>query len=390
MVFDRAEYRQRLARCRKAMAERGIEVLIESDPANMNYLTGYDGWSFYYVQAIVVTQDDEEPLWIGRGVDIAGARLTTSLPEENIIPWPDPLVDNAKNHPMEYVAQKLTERGLGGKTIGFDRDCYEFTPRCADVLRAALPNARFAEAPRLVNWLRLLKSDAEIKVMSEAARITESIMQTFFDAVQPGVRECDAIGEIYKAQAAGTSSFGGEFCCVAPLMPTGEGTATPHMTWSDRTFRKGEATYLETAGVRHRYHIPMVRAVHLGKAPQKLIDTSKAVNEGIEAALAVVRPGNTCEAVEVAWRKAIARYSIEKESRIGYSIGIGYPPDWGEHTVSLRPRHTSVLQENMALHMVCGIWDQDWGGVSFSEPFHVTAKGAELFCKVPRELHIKQ
>jgi Xaa-Pro aminopeptidase len=176
---------------------------------------------------------------------------------------------------------------------------------------------------------------------------------------------------------------------VAPLMPTGEGTATPHMTWSDKPFQKGEATYLETAGVRHRYHVPMVRAVHLGKAPQKLIDTSKAVNEGIEAALTVARAGNTCESVEAAWRKAIARWSIEKESRIGYSIGIGYPPDWGEHTVSLRPRHMTVLQENMALHMVCGIWDQDWGGVSFSEPFHITSKGAQLFAQVPRELHVK-
>jgi len=390
MVFDRDEYRERLSRCRKAMAERGIEVLIESDPANMNYLTGYDGWSFYYAQAVIVTLEDEDPLWIGRGVDIAGVRLTTFLTEENIVPWPDHLVDNAVNHPMEFFAEQLSARGLGRKAIGFDPDSYQFTPRCLDVLQAALPNARFVVAPRLVNWLRVLKSEAEIKVMVEAARITESIMRAFFEVVRPGLRECDAIGEIYKAQAAGTKAFGGEYCCVAPLMPTGEGTATPHMTWSDRKFQTGEATYLETAGVRHRYHVPMVRAVHLGAPPQQLVDTSKAVNEGIEAALAAARPGNSCEEVEAAWRKAISRYSIEKESRIGYSIGVGYPPDWGEHTVSLRPRDKSVLQENMALHMVCGIWDQDWGGVSFSEPFHVSSNGAVLFAKVPRELHVKQ
>ena len=147
---------------------------------------------------------------------------------------------------------------------------------------------------------------------------------------------------------------------------------------------------LEAAGVRHRYHTPMVRALHLGPAPKEFVETSKAVSEGIEDALAAARPGNTAEDVEAAWRKSIARYSIEKSSRIGYSIGVGYPPDWGEHTVSLRPRHRTVLQENMALHMVCGIWDQDWGGVSFSEPFHITGKGAELFAQVPRELHVKQ
>ena len=72
MVFDRDEYRARLAKCRKAMAARGIDVLIEADPANINYLVGYDGWSFYYAQAIIVTLEDEDPLWIGRGVDVAG------------------------------------------------------------------------------------------------------------------------------------------------------------------------------------------------------------------------------------------------------------------------------------------------------------------------------
>ena len=48
----------------------------------------------------------------------------------------------------------------------------------------------------------------------------------------------------------------------------------------------------------------------------------------------------TCEAVEAAWRGYIARFGLEKASRIGYSVGLGYPPDWGEHTMSLRPgRH---------------------------------------------------
>ena len=45
MAFGEDEYRGRLAKVRAAMAEAGIDVLVECDPANMNYLTGYDGWS---------------------------------------------------------------------------------------------------------------------------------------------------------------------------------------------------------------------------------------------------------------------------------------------------------------------------------------------------------
>ena len=389
MNFERHEYESRLSRCREIMAERGIEVLVESDPSNMNYLTGYDGWSFQYAQAIVVTLEDTEPFWIGRGVDVAGARLTTFLPEQNIIEWPDHLVDNADSHPMAFVGEQLVAHGLGKKTIGIERDNYFFTPRCRDALQATMPDARFIDARRLVGWLRLVKSDAEIKVMAEAARITERIMTTFFDVVRPGIREAEAIAEIYRAQATGTPEYCGGYCCVAPLMPTGEGTSTPHMTWSDRKFVTGEATYLETAGVRYRYHVPMVRAVHLGPAPKQILDTSKAVIEGIETALAQARVGATCEHVEAAWRNAISRYSITKESRIGYSIGLGYPPDWGEHTASLRPGDRTVLQKNMTFHMVCGIWNQDWGGVSISEPFYISDKGAVCFADVPRELQVK-
>jgi Xaa-Pro aminopeptidase len=388
MVFEREEYLARLARCRTAMAERGIEVLVDSDPANMNYLTGYDGWSFYVPQAVVVTLEDEEPLWIGRGVDIGGARLTTFLNHENLIEWPDHLVDNTKEHPMDFVGAVLADRGHGGKVIGIERDCYYFTPRCRDALAGALPNARFKDTGRLVNWVRLVKSDAEIRVMSEAACITERIVGAFFAAVEPGVRECDVIAEVYRAQASGTPQFGGEWCCVAPMMPTGEGTSCAHLTWSDRKFSGGDTAFLEIAGVRHRYHVPMVRTLQLGRPPARVLDTSKVVVEGVEAALAAARPGVACEEVEAAWRAVITRHGVTKKSRIGYSIGIGFPPDWGEHTASLRDGDRTVLQPNMTFHMVCGIWNREWG-LNISEPFYVTAQGSRQFAQVPRELHVK-
>ena len=266
MVFEKTEYTARLAKCRDVMASRGIDVLVESDPANMNYLTGYDGWSFYVPQAAVVTLDDDEPLWIGRGVDVGGARLTTYLSDDSIIEWPDHLVDNPVEHPMDFIGSTLAERGHGRKVIGIDRDCYYFTPRCRDALQAALPDASLVDAQRLVGWVRLVKSDAEIAVMSQAARVTEAIMAAYFEAVEPGVRECDVIAKVYGAQAGGTEQYGGDYCCVAPMMPTGTGTSAAHLTWSDRPFVTGEAAFLETAGVRHRYHIPMVRTLHLGAA----------------------------------------------------------------------------------------------------------------------------
>ena len=63
--FDDAEFARRLAAVKQRMSDRGIDLLLIADPANMNYLTGYDGWSFYVHQIVAVALEAEQPMWIG-------------------------------------------------------------------------------------------------------------------------------------------------------------------------------------------------------------------------------------------------------------------------------------------------------------------------------------
>src|SRR5690242_6492741 len=70
--FEMAEFARRLAVTKERMAAAGLDVLIVCDPANMNYLTGYDGWSFYVHQAVLVSLDLDGPIWFGRGQDVNG------------------------------------------------------------------------------------------------------------------------------------------------------------------------------------------------------------------------------------------------------------------------------------------------------------------------------
>ncbi|MDY7029824.1 MAG: aminopeptidase P family N-terminal domain-containing protein, partial [Spirochaetota bacterium] len=62
-VFTQEEYQRRVKRTQESMQEKGIDLLIVSQPANMNYLTGYDGWSFYVHQCVLVSLNQEEPMW---------------------------------------------------------------------------------------------------------------------------------------------------------------------------------------------------------------------------------------------------------------------------------------------------------------------------------------
>ncbi|MEW9667448.1 M24 family metallopeptidase [Ammoniphilus sp. 3BR4] len=387
-LFEVSEYKRRMDQVKKKMADQGIDVLLVTDPANMNYLSGYDGWSFYVHQLLMVQMDEEQPTWVGRGMDASAAVVTAWIDSDHIVAYPDDYVHNTVKHPMDYVAQLLISRGQGNKTIAVEMDAYYFTAQCFESLKQGLPNAQFKNGTNLVNWVRIVKSEQEIVYMKRAAKIVENAMRIGIDSIQEGIRECDVVAKIYHAQISGTESFGGDYPAIVPLLPSGEKTSTPHLTWTDQKYRKGDPVILELAGCHQRYHSPLARTVVIGEPDQKIKDLAKVVIEGINEALQAVKPGLTCEEVELAWRRSIEKSGFKKDSRIGYSTGVNYPPDWGEHTASIRPGDQTILQPNMTFHMIPGIWLDNYG-VEISETFRVTETGCETLANFPRELFVK-
>ena len=109
--FSLEEYATRLSKTRHAMQAQDIDLLIVSDPSNMAWLTGYDGWSFYVHQAVIVPLEGE-PVWFGRIQDGNGAKRTVYMHHDNIIPYPDDYVQATDRHPMDYLVQQLEARGL--------------------------------------------------------------------------------------------------------------------------------------------------------------------------------------------------------------------------------------------------------------------------------------
>ena len=85
------EYAGRLQRVRAVLAERDLGALVVSDPANLFYLTGYDAWSFYTPQCLVIPADGEPHLF-ARAMDAAGASYTCNLRADHIHGYPEDLV----------------------------------------------------------------------------------------------------------------------------------------------------------------------------------------------------------------------------------------------------------------------------------------------------------
>ncbi|MFC7060921.1 M24 family metallopeptidase [Halobacillus seohaensis] len=389
LPFDILEYQKRLDDTKELMAKKGIEVLLITDPANMNYLSGYDAWSFYVHQMLVIVIDEPQPLWIGRYQDANGAKATTWIYEENVIAYPDYYVHSEIRHPMDFMAAILSQVGQGTRRIGVEMDHYYFTGMAMERLKKGLPNAKFQDASLLVNRVRMVKSDQEIEYMKRAGVIADLAMTKGIDSINAGRRECDTAAEIYYHLIKGTPDYGGEYPAIVPLLPTGDHTAIPHLTWSDRPFVEGSPVIVELAGCYKRYHVPLARTVSIGEPSNKLEVLAPVVLEGIQNVLQTAKPGVTCSELEAVWSKSIKQYGFEKEARLGYSVGLNYPPDWGEHTASIRKGDQTVLQPNMTFHLIPGLWF-DHDGIEISETFRVTDTGCEQFTTYPRELIVKQ
>ena len=385
-AFPKAEYETRLAKVRTEMALRGLDALVIGDPNSHNWLTGYDAWSFYTPQ-IVLVQHDADPIWMGRKMDGGAARFTTYMTDDQVRPYPEDCVQREGIHPMDIMGASMAELGLDGHVIGYESDTYFFTPKAFTRLQAALPSARWQDADLLVNWCRAIKSDAEVGVMRQAARLVEGAMTVAYETIAPGVRQCDLMAAVVAKQVGGNEDFGGDLTALSPLILAGEAATTAHPMWTDEKFEVGQTVALEFGGTRKRYNAGLARTVQLGAGPQRLFDTANAVIEGLEAVLEAMKPGAIAHDVHRAWQDVLDQYGLTKESRIGYGIGVGYGPDWGEHTVSLRPGETTVLQENMTIHVMLGMWLDDWG-MEMSETTLVTASGVECLTTYPRDIHV--
>lgn len=387
LPFSKEEYATRLANVRQQMQAKGLELLIISDVANQHYLTAYDGWSFYAPQVVVVPMEGD-PIWIGRSIDVAGGRLTVWMSPEHVVGYPETYIQMPDCHPIDWIAGYLKQKGWGRARIGVELDAYYYTAKTHARLTAGLPDAHFADASLLVSWIRAIKSPAELRYMRNGAKLAQAAVECAYEVIAPGVRECDAVAKIQAVQVAGSPDFAGDFPGIPPIILAGEKAAAPHIMWSDRRYQPGETVAVELAGACHHYTACLARTIQLGDKPQQVADVEKALLEGMDAVLAAARPGALGHDVSAAWQAVIGRYGITKESRIGYSVGLGFSPDWGEHTISFRKGDQTVLTPGNVVHTMIGMWMEGWG-IELSETIIITESGCETLSTLPRQIYVK-
>jgi Xaa-Pro aminopeptidase len=387
-IFEQREFDSRLAQIRAVMASRGLDLLMVTDPCNIYYLCGYDGWSFYTPQVLLVPAVGA-PAWVGRRMDVRGVGLTSCLSADDIIGYPEHLIQNEAETPYGFITQTIASRGWKPRRVGIEKQAYYFSVASFEILTATLPAAELVDASYLVNWVRFIKSPQEIAVMRQAARLLEAAMEAAISAIRPGVRECDVVARICAAQIGGVPEAGGVYCSTPALVMSGARADTPHLPWTDQPLAAQTTVNLELMGNRLRYQVPMGRTVVVGQPSATMLRLEAVALEVIDHMLRFIEPGMTCGQVSDETQRILRRHGIAKESRSGYSIGIAFPPTGGELTASLRAGDMTVLRPGATIHFLPAIW-ADGGSIVISEPLLVTGSGVECLCNVPRKLFHSQ
>lgn len=387
-AFERSEYDRRIAKTRAAMTAAGLDAIFVTDPSNQAWLTGYDGWSFYVHQGVILTLEGE-PIWWGRHMDMMGGRRTCWMQHDNIIGYGDHYIQSTEIHPMQDLAKRLTALGLKTARIGVEMENYYYSAKAHAVLTAEMSGATFIDATALVNWQRLIKSEAEIGFIRKAARISEKVMNVALDRADVGVRKNDLVADIMHAGITGVDDDWGDYPAIVPLTPSGLDATAAHLTWDGAPMRSGEATFFELSGCYRRYHAPLCRTIFLGKPSDEMLRVEAAQIEGIAAGLLAAHAGNrTCD-IANAFMDVMAKHGIERSGRMGYPIGLSYPPDWGERTASIRSEDETVLQPGMTFHFMPALWMDTWG-LETTETILIQNDGpAQPLCDIDRKLFVK-
>lgn len=380
-TFPASEYATRLDRVRKSMRDLHVDLLLVTSPENINYLSGYQTTGYYYLQVLGVPLE-AEPFAVTRKLEQSNVLARTWLDEDRAVAYED------TDHPMSVLSETINTLRVPHSNIGYERHCY-FLRATEQTDMFALLGPQFTNCSGLVERLRLIKTGAELELMGRAARVTASGMDAAIKTTTAGVSENSVAAALYSAMF----NAGGEYPACPSFVASGPRGSIGHATWESRLICPGDTVFIEIGGCVQRYHTAMMRTVVVGSTVPAYIEEAETVlRKALETAIREMRPGVPAGEVDKRMRAIVDDNSFEgrQNTRLGYSIGVAFSPDWGEGNIlSIEPGETTPLKENMVFHVIPHIEIPGVAGLGMSETIKVTKLGGETLTPFPRKIFRK-
>lgn len=335
---------RRAAACREMQA-RGLDALLIFRQESMYYLTGYDTFGYVFFQCLMLRADGWMTL-LTRRPDLEQARLTSVIRDVRV--W----IDRQGADPSSELRAILAEHGLADRRLGAEFEAYGLTGRsCMNLIRALDGFATLIDASDLVSRLRLVKSDAELGYVRQAARLADLALDAAHDAARPGAEEADVLAAMQGAVLAG----GGDYPANPFIIGSGEHATLCRYASGRRALSATDQLMLEFAGVYRHYHACLMRTICIGKATDAHRRMHAAAAEAMSRTTDAFRPGAAVGDAYEAHRAAFdeAGFGAQRMNACGYSLGATFAPNWMDVPM-IHEASPVVIEPGMVffLHMI--------------------------------------
>jgi Xaa-Pro dipeptidase len=340
LPFDHQEYAARFERAKTEVARRGLDVMLVTIPENIYYLTGHDTLGYFAFQVVGIPREGP-PFMFVREIE------ADHILGMNVIK--DIMMYGDREDAVRAFAELMKRKNLRPGRAGIEKDAWFQPVGRVDKLQTLLGGETFADGTGLVESLRVLKSDREIEYIRAAAKAADEGMRAALSTIRVGVPEAEIAAAIYRGLLHAGSDY------VGPVyVMSGENSALAHSPWTSRRIQAGDVVYVELAGCVHRYHAAIRRTFSVGPPAADLRTAHGACEASRHRILELLRPGAISQDLHNHHDEVLARAGLKDFLRMktGYSIGVGYPPGWGEwHIYDLKADDTRPVQARMSLHV---------------------------------------
>jgi Xaa-Pro aminopeptidase len=364
--FAAEEYESRIHRARKAMEQQRLDAVILMDPSSICYFTGFHTVNLWDPTALIISIDGSVRLVLWE-FELPRFEVSAVIG--------DPIAYSVAGDPVQHIRDIL--RPMRIRSYAID-DWTRWGPASMVVrLHAELQPAVSGDARPVLWQTRLRKTPAELDVLREAAKLTDTGVAAALAAAEAAVRDQD----IAAAAAAAMLRSGSGHFAIQPIVAVGPRAGIMHSEGSGRVIEAGDAIFVELGAALHRYTAPVMRTFVIGSPSDRVSELARLASHSVHAAVEAIKPGVACSAVARAVQAAMAAApsEISFHGYAGYPVGISFPPSWIEDLdFYINLQNNAPIEEGMVFHIPLTLREKGKHGVGLSYTVSVTTDGAKI------------
>jgi Xaa-Pro dipeptidase len=318
--FERLR-QHRIGRVREQLEAHGLGALLLFETSNIRYAsaTAIGYWAFNKGERWVVVTRDDMRLWdFGSAAKAHRLQLPHMYNEENSVAGNTGLQGaigpEAGLHARtaKEIAAFLRDAGVATEPVGVDM------AETSVFLALQNEGLKVVDGQQPMMMAREIKSADEIMLLTQASAMVDGVYQDIFEALKPGVRESDIVALAH----ARLFEMGSEFVEAINSIAGERCSPHPHV-FSDRMIRPGDQAYFDIIHAYNGYRTCYYRTFVVGRASQAHRDAFKQSREWMDAAIELVRPGNTTDMIARVWPKAEDFGFVDEMDAFGLQFGHG-------------------------------------------------------------------